>query len=127
MNSDFLGADVVIDDDLLGSEIKQADLDAADEYLFGVARRLAVDEADIKLPADRFAVRDLAAAVACERRAGIKAGRQPYGDDDPYRSKQKYYAQRIADLTAGLSVYELTGNTVRADADRPATIRLIRG
>lgn len=125
--SDFLGAAVTIDDDLLGTEITQDDLDASDEFLYGIARRLSILDADLTLPATRFAVRDLAVAVACQRRAGLKAGRQPFGEDDPYITKQKYYAGRMAALSADLDVYDLTGNETRIDANTPAMIRLVRG
>lgn len=127
MASVFMGAGFRIDDDLLESQITQADLDAADEYLYSLARRLGVNTADIVLPATKYAIRDLAVAVACQRRAGLKAGRQPFGEDDPYMQKQKYYAQRVAQLTGEVQVYEFTGVETSDDAYAPVTIGLARG
>ena len=127
IKSDFLGDPVTIDDDLLGSQIVQADLDAADEYLYSLARRLGVAVADIVLPATKFAIIDLGVAVACQRRAGLKAGRQPFGEDDPYMQKQKYYATRMTQLTGEVQVYEFTGVETSDDAYAPVTIGLVRG
>lgn len=117
----------MIDDDLLGSQITQADLDAADEYLYSLARRLGLATTELVLPSTKLVVKDLAAAVACQRRAGLKIGRQPFGEEDPYSQKQKYYAVRVSQLAAEVQIYELTGNETRLDADIPATIRLVRG
>ena len=128
LKSDFLGNNVTIDDDLLSDQLEQEDLDAADERMYGICRQLGVATNDLLVPTDVYAIKDLIAAIACERRAGLKIGRQPFGQDDAYATKQKHYSARIGELIGRVGVYELTGNAAREDAEFKACgIPLYRG
>lgn len=125
LSSDFLGPSVTIEDVLIGTEVTQADLDAGDQYAYDLAERMGVTSASITLPSTKYAVRDLVIAVACQRRAGIRAGRQPFGEDDPYMSKQKYYAKEIDRLTAILQPADFGASTSQKYS--PFNIRMARG
>ena len=99
-----------IDDDLLGAEIQPDDITAGNERLYQIAKSLGLADDDIDVNEASTTLLDFVRAVACARRARLKAGRQPYGEPDAYFSKAKLYQDEITRLAREITVADFTGD-----------------
>ena len=106
---EWLPGDSPIDDDLLGKEIKAEDIAAGNERVYQIAKSLGLADDQIDTSAATTTVLDLVRAVACARRAKLKAGRQPYGEPDAYFSKAKIYQDEVDRLSKMITESDFTG------------------
>lgn len=109
------------EDELLDAEtMQESDIVAAEAYIKNTAARLGVRYEDIQIPLTQN-VKDLALAVAYERRARLKSGYQPAnfrnGEcEDVYELKRRVYAKERDRLTAEIGISDLLGYEPEKDA-----------
>lgn len=121
------------EDELLGEVITESDLVAADDYVRVVASRLGVLFSQIPTDPVPLIVKDLALAVAYERRARLKSGIQPAayrgGDqEDAYEAKRKIYAKERDRLVAEIGVSDFLGQDPGQDPPQTSwCVPMVRG
>ena len=116
-----------IEDDVLADLIQESDVEAASTRIVSIARSLGVSESEIYIPlVDE--VKELAIAIACERRAKYATGTATasYEGGDVYTAKYKMYASDIIRLRAQITASLLTNN-VNSASDISYCIDLSRG
>lgn len=115
-----------VEDEVLASLIQESDLEAATNRIKSIARSLGVSEDEIAQPlADE--VKELAVAIACERRAKFSVGTATRSDQgvDVYEIKRRAYAKDVERLSGQMTV-ELMTNDVTSKGDLSYTIELFR-
>lgn len=115
-----------VEDEVLASLIQESDLEAATNRIKSIARSLGVSEDEIAQPLTDE-VKELAVAIACERRAKFSVGTATRSDQgvDVYEVKRRAYAKDVERLTGQMTVQLLT-NDVTSKGDLSATIELFR-
>lgn len=115
-----------IEDEVLANLIQESDLDAADAKIKSIARALGVSEAEIADPLTDE-VKELAVAIACERRAKFSVGTATRSDQgmDVYEIKRRTYASDVQRLSGQMTA-ELLTNDVTSKGDISYTIELFR-
>ena len=115
-----------IEDEVLAGLIQESDLDAATNRIKSIARALGVSEDEIVEPLTDE-VKELAIAVACERRAKFSVGTATRSDTgvDVYEIKRRAYAKDVEKLSGQMTVQLLT-NDVTSRGDLSYTIELFR-
>lgn len=123
-----------IEDELLKTSMQPTDFAAADSYVNSLAIRLGIDPKRIPTDPIPDAVKRLAVATACERRAKMKAGTQPAqmrgaNGEDIYMAKRRVYAAEMKELTDNMTIVDMLGAqpALPEDNSSPFSIEIARG
>lgn len=115
-----------VEDDVLVSLIQESDTEYATSRINSIARSLGVSTDEIVTPLTDE-VKELAVAIACERRAKLSVGTATRSENgmDVYEVKRRTYAKDVERLTGQMTAALLT-NDVTSKGDISYTIELYR-
>jgi len=119
---------MTFDDELLGPNVTEANLEKAENWLYVLAKKLGVPKADVirSFIADELVLLYCYREV-CMNKASSLAGQFSRNgeDDDFYSKKMRFINDRIDTLEAEITAEQLTGQPTKYSGYR--TVPLYRG